>query len=226
MMNVVRQSVLERLWRGHDPFAQFPRQLFAQDASGWNSDHRYLAEAIARYRPGIVVEIGVWKGGSVLTMARAMREARCEGVIVAVDTWLGSAEHWLDARMAEDLSPLHGYPQLYWKFMNNVLAEGLQDFVLPLPLDSNSAQAVLGALSLRPAVIHLDSAHDYTSVFLDLQRWWALLQPGGMMITDDYDASRLVWPDVARAVDDFRARVPHQEFAADPYKCRLVKPAG
>jgi hypothetical protein len=61
---------------------------------------------------------------------------------------------------------------------------------------------------------------------LDLQRWWSLLSPGGMLIADDYDAARSTWPEVGRAVDDFRARVAHEEFAAEPYKCRMVRPRG
>jgi hypothetical protein len=83
---------------------------------------------------------------------------------------------------------------------------------------------VLQKLGLRPVVVHLDAAHDYTSVLLDCRHWWSLLLPGGMLVVDDYDAARTVWPEVARAVDDFRARAPHEEFAAEPYKCRLVRP--
>ena len=224
MANVCRQLVLDRLWQGLDPFAQFPAGLYARNMSGWNSDHRYLAEAIVRYRPGIVVEVGVWMGRSVITMARAMRDCGCDGVIIAVDTWLGSSEHWLDPQQGQNLGRLHGYPQFYWNFLANIVAEGLQDFVLPLPLDSASASQVLSRCALRPMLVHLDAWHDYTSVSLDLNRWWSLLQPGGMLIADDYDIARSTWPEVGRAVDDFRARVAHEEFAADPYKCRMVRP--
>jgi cephalosporin hydroxylase len=194
--------------------------------SGWNFEHRYLSEAIVRFRPGIVVEVGVWMGLSVMTMARAMRDCGCDGVIIAVDTWLGSSEHWLNPQQATELGRLHGYPQFYRNFLANIAAEGLQDFVLPLPLDSASAHVVLDKLALRPVVVHLDAAHDYTSVLLDLQRWWSLLSPGGMLIADDYDTTRSVWPEVGRAVDDFRAGVAHEDFAAEPYKCRMVRPRG
>lgn len=226
MTNGCRQQVLDRLWQGRDPFAHFPAGLYARNMSGWNFEHRYLSEAMLRYRPGIVVEVGVWMGRSVMTMARAMRDCGCDGVIIAVDTWLGSSEHWLNPQQTANLVRLHGYPQFYWNFLANIVAEGLQDFVLPLPLDSASAQMVLGRLALRPVVVHLDAAHDYASVSLDLQRWWSLLLPGGMLIADDYDAARSVWPEVGRAVDDFRARAAHEEFAADPYKCRMVRPRG
>jgi Methyltransferase domain len=224
-MQTVRQFIIDRLWRGHDPFAAFPSSLYVHDPGGWNSDHGYLIEAIDRLRPQMVVEVGVWKGGSVLTMARRMREHGHNGIVLAVDTFLGSSEHWLVPEFLKELSPHHGYPQLYYKFMNNVLAEQLQDYVVPLPLDSGNAHVVLHRLGLRASAVHVDAAHDYLSVMLDLERWWSLLAPGGMLIADDYDATRQVWPEVGRAVDDFRARVPHIDFAALPYKCRFSKPA-
>jgi predicted O-methyltransferase YrrM len=221
----IRRQVLQALWRGIDPFWGFPPALYAQDASGWNSDHRYLQEEVERIRPDITVEVGVWKGGSTLTMARRLKDSAIDGVVIAVDTWLGSSEHWLDSNHLADLSPQYGFPQLYRKFMANVVAAGLWDQVVPMPLDSANAAIVLASLNLRPALIHIDAAHDYPSVTADLDRWWALLRPGGVMIVDDYDATKQVWASVGQAVDDFLARTPHEAFAALPYKCRFAKPA-
>ena len=216
----VRRDLMARLWRGIDPLVDLKMTL-PPDTQGWNSQHHYLAEAVDRYRPGIVVEVGVWKGASVLTMARRMRDIGCDGVVIAVDTWLGSSELWLDQRVNAQIPRLNGLPLLYYVFLNNVAAEGLQDYVLPLPLDSTSASEVLDKLDIRPSVLHIDAAHDYASVVTDLTRWWPLLQPGGTLIADDYAA----WATVTRAVDDFVARTPHQDFAASPYKCRFGKPA-
>ena len=220
----VRRDLLDRLWYGRDPYLGFTSSM-ARDLQGWNSDHTYLTEAIDRHRPGVVVEVGVWKGASVLTMARRMRETGCDGVVLAVDTWLGSAEHWLDANLKDLIPQMNGFPQLYFAFMGNVVAEGLQDYVLPLPLDSANACEVLRSRDVRPVLLHVDAAHDYAAVTADLERWWPLLQPGGTLIADDYDATYRVWETVSRAVDDFKARTPHQDFAALPYKCRFTKSA-
>ncbi|HVC60345.1 MAG TPA: class I SAM-dependent methyltransferase [Acetobacteraceae bacterium] len=217
----VRRDLVARLWHGLDPLVN-PTVSLPPDAQGWNSQHAYLAEAIDRHRPGVAVEVGVWKGASVLTMARRMRDIGCDGVVIAVDTWLGSSEHWLDPRTHAQIPRLNGLPLLYYVFLNNVIAEGLQDYVLPLPLDSGSACAVLTRLDIRPSVLHVDAAHDYQSVLADLEHWWTLLRPGGTLIADDYAA----WPTVTQAVDHFVARTPHCDFAASPYKCRFSKPAG
>ena len=219
----VRRGLVDRLWHGRDPFVGFTPSM-RPDLQGWNSDHVYLSEAIDRHRPGIVVEVGVWKGASVLTMARRMRELGCDGVVIAVDTWLGAADHWLDPNLQRMIPQMNGFPLLYFVFMTNVVAEGLQDYVLPLPLDSANACEVLHATHIRPVVLHVDAAHDYGAVTADLERWWPLLQPGGTLIADDYDATYQVWESVSRAIDDFRNRTPHQEFDALPYKCRFTKP--
>jgi Methyltransferase domain len=219
----VKRAVTETLWQGQDPLAGYPVQQ--HDLQGWNSDHAYLAQAIDRHRPDIVVEVGVWKGASVVTMARRMREIGCNGVVIAVDTWLTSSEHWLDPTSGPPVARMHGYPLLYFTFLGNVVAEGLQDYVVPLPLDSINAFEVLWGRNIRPSVLHVDAAHDYASVSTDLEHWWKLLLPGGTLIADDYDPAGKVWPSVGRAVDDFKARTPHEDFTALPYKCRFSKPA-
>jgi Cephalosporin hydroxylase. len=90
----IYKSLLQKLWRGGDPYVGFPYRTVKPDLQGWQSQHRYLAETVGRSRPGIVVEIGVWKGGSCLELARAIQANHLDGAVVAVDTWLGSSEHW------------------------------------------------------------------------------------------------------------------------------------
>jgi len=219
-----RGEIMSTLWHGIDPYANFPRKLFAVDASGWNSDHEFLVKTITQCRPSIAVEIGVWKGGSTLTMANALRHHGVNGVIIAVDTWLGSWDHWQDPAMHAELCFYQGYPNMYQKFLGNVLAAELEQFIVPLPLDSSNAAQVIGNYRLLPSVVHVDGAHDFDSVLQDLQRWWSLLAKGGYMICDDYDRTKIVWPEVQRAVEAFLARTPHVNFECKPYKCRFQKP--
>jgi predicted O-methyltransferase YrrM len=152
-----------------------------------------------------VVEIGVWKGGSVITMAKALSELGLDGVVIAIDTWLGSSDHWLSAEWFTELGFESGYPKLYHRFLNNVLTEGLEDYVVPLPIDSMNAVVIFETLQIRPDVVHIDAGHDYDSVISDLKAWWNLLAPGGMLIADDYLPETGGWPGVLKAVDGFFA---------------------
>lgn len=217
-----RDQLVSRLWRGNDPFYGFPAKLFATDFQGWNSEHAYLVEAIRERRPRVVVEIGVWKGASVITMARELQSARIDGVVIAVDTWLGSWEHWFEDNWHPALFFEHGYPRLNRTFMANIMSVGLQEFVLPLPLDSTNAGQLLKAYDIRPDVIHLDGAHDYRSVQSDLEIWWSLLKEGGLFIGDDYFETE-IWPEVKSATDAFFAITPHSGFEHHAGKFRAVK---
>ncbi len=195
----MRKTLLDRLWRGADPFRRY--RVGALDVQGWDaSNHPWLLDAIRELDPKLVVEVGVWKGASTLVMAEEMWRLGIPGVILAVDTFQGSAEHWL----GEYPVPMRdGRSALYETFIRNVVAAGLPNYVVPLPLDSINAAMVLGDLGLRPDVIHLDAAHDAMSVSMDLQAWWPLLRDGGVLIGDDYCPQ---WPGVVRAFDAFAER--------------------
>jgi predicted O-methyltransferase YrrM len=218
--------VMQALWRGAVPYDNFPHRRFRTDLQGWNSHHVFLSDTILRRRPSVIVEVGVWKGGSVIHMARTVRDHGLDAVVIAVDTWLGSWEHWEQPQHFPDLLFEFGYPMLYYTFLANVIDSGVAGQVVPLPLDSGNAAFVLGRKDIRPDVVHIDGGHDYEAVLSDLRRWWPLLRPGGTVIADDYDPRGKVWPTVRQAVDEFLRTTPHADFEAVPYKARFTKPAG
>ena len=199
---LIRDEIVGKVWRGIDPFGSFPVNLYRSDTQGWGSTHPYLTEHIGSIRPRIIVEIGVWKGGSVLSMASKIRELGINGVVLAVDTWLGAWDHWIQDEWFAQLAFDHGYPTINRVFMYNVMREQLQQQVVPLPLDSLNAARVLQHFGYRPDIIHLDGAHDFESVSADLRVWWPLLRPGGLLIADDY-YEHTHWPGVKQAFDSF-----------------------
>ena len=227
----VRRDLLDTLFFGRDPFAGFPFQDTPRDLQGWHSGHPYLSRAIEQVRPRVVVEVGVWKGASVVTMARAMQRLKLDGVIIAIDTWLGSAEHYKEKFIA-DMDFEFGHPRLYRKFLANICHEGLTDYVVPLPLDSINAYELLKQRGVRPDVLHIDAGHDYASVMADLQAWWPQLTPGGVLIGDDYFKAGFVqgligkekWPEVRQAFDEFFAANAHTVFESGDGKCYVGKP--
>lgn len=218
------KNIVDRLWRGQNPYAGFPHRRFRADSHGWNSHHVFLSQTIETMRPKLVIEVGVWKGGSTIHMAKTMRSLDLDAAVIAVDTWLGSWEHWEQDEWFPDLLPTFGYPGLYYTFLTNVVEQAVQDYVVPLPLDSANAAFVIGRKGVLAQVIHVDAGHDFEAVISDLRRWWPLLEPGGSMIVDDYDANGKVWPSVREATDEFLKGTAHEAFEAVPYKCRFQKP--
>lgn len=183
------------IWASYEPGPQ-------QDAvEGWNGNHPSLKRLAASAGDHLVVDVGVWKGQSTISMARAMKENGIDGCVIAVDTFLGSPEHWDSSRKL--FARQHGMPDLYWTFLSNVVHAGVRDYVIPMPQTSVTAAMTLRRLKIRPALVHIDAAHEYEEVLRDAQEYWDILQPGGNLIGDDYHRT---WPGVIRAAGEFSAR--------------------
>jgi len=206
------------------PYDAFPLDEHPADEQGWNSRHRAFADLIAALRPSRIIEVGVWKGAASIHMAGLTRELGLDCEIVCVDTWLGSPEHILRKDLPtlyESLRVRNGYPRLFQTFMSNVIREGLDDRIVPLPMTSESAIVVLQRLGLQADLIHIDAAHEYGPVLRDLREYWRLLSERGVLIADDYGFK----PGVTRAVHDFALEV-RREICSHSYKAMIAKSAG
>jgi hypothetical protein len=198
-MSGVRTTVLRSLDLG-DPWRESAGPDRTLDLQGWRSDHPFLVEAVAQMPSAVVVEVGVWKGGSTIAMAKELERRWGDGVVISVDTFLGSSEHYRNPEWKASLQIEGGYPTLYRTFASNVVHEGLTGYVVPLPLDSVNAAHLLHQSGVVADVVHVDAGHDYQSVSTDLSLWFGILKPGGIMVCDDYSSE---WPEVIQAVDEF-----------------------
>ncbi len=191
----------------------------AVDLQGWRgSTHPLLDAAIRALRPATIIEVGVWKGRSVIHMAKLAQSLGLRPRIYAVDTWLGSPEHWINDAYRDDLHLRHGYPSLYETFLKNVLAEGVETLVEPVPMPSETAAVVFKRKGVTADLIHIDGGHEYESVWRDLNQYFPLLAEGGVIVGDDYDNG---WKGVTRAFDRFAETHPVKLFARSP-KCVLA----
>lgn len=214
------EGTLSRLY-AESPYAGFAVEPYPEDLQGWNSYANVFRDVIEAVRPRRIIEVGVWKGTASIHMAKIVRELdlRCE--IICIDTWLGSPEHILAGHGSERYKSLalrNGYPQLFYTFLSNVIRQGVADYVVPLPMTSESAVVVLRRLGLRADIIHIDAAHQYEPVLRDFSEYWRLLSDRGVLIGDDYDFHR----GVTRAADEFASTVGRPLCASFP-KCVLAK---
>ena len=131
----------------HDPYANLT--LRPPDEHGWGANAQVYAQLVNVLHPSLVVEVGVWKGRSTLQLARELKQAG-HGVVVAVDTWLGSIEFWTRleqsgrkmraAKVEErDLRLQNGYPSVFYTFLSNVVHAAVQPHVVPCPMGSLTA---------------------------------------------------------------------------------------
>jgi predicted O-methyltransferase YrrM len=210
MQQRTNSPVMSRLypnnvWEGFSPAHP------AQEVQGWNSNHPALTRCIRGLRPQVIIDVGVWKGLSTINLARALKDSGTEGCVIAVDTFLGSPEHWDHSRNL--FRRIHGYPDLYQQFLSNVYHAGLQDYVVPMPQTSHVAAALLKKYGIKASLIHIDAAHEYEDVFRDARAYWEILEDGGVLVGDDYHPT---WPGVVRAADEFAGSVGRQLSVESP----------
>jgi hypothetical protein len=215
-----KANELMRAIHGTDVYASYCSVL-PLDLQGWNSVYPKFGEIIREKRPSVIFDVGVWKGGSTLFIANLLKENGIEGAIIAIDTFLGSPEHWERAGgFGNFIIRKHGRPLLYEQFLTNVVRSGFQDWIVPLPQTSENAAAILTHLGINASLIHIDAVHEYEPVMRDIRAYWDLLEPGGYLIGDDYNTD---WPGVIRAADEFANSIGQPLTVAAP-KWILKKP--
>jgi predicted O-methyltransferase YrrM len=120
-------------------------------------------------RPVRVLEIGSWEGRSAVFVLRYLPLAD----LTAVDTWEGSIEHAGDPRLA----------RIEQLFDANVARFGTR----LTKVKSTSAEFFRNhGQSPGFDFIHVDGSHEADDVMADATSGFALLNPGGVMILDDY----------------------------------------
>jgi SAM-dependent methyltransferase len=208
----VHHEVMQRI-HGSDVYAGFV-PMFPEDRQGWNSQHPVFDQIIRAVRPGIVVDVGVWKGASTIYLAELMKSTGIAGTVIAVDTFLGSVEHWdRNSGFAGLIPRRFGMPLLYEQFLSNVVRCGAQDRVVPLPQTSTTASLLLRRVGVQAGLIHIDASHEYEDVLRDARAYWDILAPGGFLVGDDYDQ---YWPGVVQAANQFATEKGLQLMTSTP----------
>lgn len=197
-------------------------QQEAKPAQGWTTDYypRAVKEfLLTKSHPVVIVEVGTWLGASAIQVANIIRDLGRNDVIICVDTWLGSPEHFLG------MPKKNGYPQIYSQFLQNVVNHGHTSRIMPLALPSLQAIHILNPMlsSIGGAdLIYIDAAHEYFPVYLDIKTYWPLLKAGGRMLGDDYTDS---WPGVKQAVNQFANEIDLPYTILNDWVWQFDKPA-
>jgi Methyltransferase domain len=206
-----------------NPYANFHYMEYTLDLQGGPED-TVLPRVIAELRPAVTIEVGCWKGGTAVRLASLLKAQGDDAVIVCVDTWLGSVEHWAGTVPGWDIRPYlkHGFPALYHQFLANVMHSRCEDVIVPVPNTSSIAARLLARQQVVADLVYIDGSHDEDDVYQDLLHYWKLLRPGGLLVGDDWHA---YWYGVICAVNRF-ARERDLPLQVAGQKWLLRKPAG
>jgi hypothetical protein len=173
-----------------------------------SSDHTYphtfiksvhLDELWAIKQPKFVVEVGSFTGGSTVVIGSKIREKGLKGVpFLCIDTWLGDLNMWLNKAVWNFLDVRWGRPTVWDQWFLNVITANLTDTVIPFSTTSLLGARWLKAHNYQVDFLYLDSAHEIDETFFELELYYDLLSPGGILAGDDYN-----WEAVYHDVNKF-----------------------
>ncbi len=163
---------------------QLKRQSFAymSQLEGWCSEDKaaVLIDLVVKYKPQVIVEIGVWGGKSLVPMANALR-ANGSGKIYGIDPWDNqesikeimseeNLEFWNRADHSSILDRLNKWIRRY----------GLKEQIDLLRCTSEQAPLIYSI-----DMLHIDGNHSEKTSFFDVTKWAPLVKSGGFIIFDD-----------------------------------------
>jgi hypothetical protein len=160
--------------------------------------HRMLKEVEVPIK--FVIEVGSFMGKSAITIVHTLLDTKpwSTSVLLCIDTWLGGLEHWTNGDFRSMMGVEYGRPIVYEQFIANIIGKNFTSYVIPFSTTSLIGARFLFRNKLYPQVVYLDSAHLKGETYIEIQLYWHLLQPGGMLLGDDWS-----WPAVRSDVQLF-----------------------
>ncbi|KAI4328965.1 hypothetical protein L6164_021275 [Bauhinia variegata] len=219
---LVRQTLLDRLFNGSSPFQDFPPEHAAKllrptRVKGWGSNGAVFENLIRRVNPRTIVEVGTFLGASALHMAELTRKLGLQTQIICVDDFRGWPM-FLDR--FKNLPMVNGDVLLFYQFMQNVVSLNKTGSIIPVPFSSGSALTMLCQMGVLADLVEIDAGHDFLSAWTDINRGHRILRPGGVLFGHDYFTAADN-RGVRRAVDLFarvnglKVRVDGQHWVMD-----------
>lgn len=175
-MNQINQNIYKN-------FTPLPEKL-----SGWGSNDPFFEKILLEVNPNLIVEVGTWLGGSAINMANICKKHNLNcNKIYCIDTWLGAEEFWtfLAHTPERDLNCLHGFPQVYYQFLSNVIHNNAQDLIQPIPNTSVIGFEILKHFKINPDLIYIDGSHLENDAYQDIKNYYSILNRGGVIFGDD-----------------------------------------
>jgi Methyltransferase domain len=148
---------------------------------------------------GVCAEVGTWKGDFAARILGSTKPSR----LYLIDPWEYRGESEYEHAMYGGHQPggHQGMEAIYKSVLDRFSAEIDCGQVVPLRMRSMDAVARFTDVALD--WVYIDSDHRYESVRSDLEMFYRVVRPGGLIAGDDYGQAGW-WEDgVTKAVDEF-----------------------
>ena len=149
------------------------------DSEIWfNYSNFYNEVAEKKYR--VLVELGTWKGHSIMYLAKKLKQQNYDFELYGVDLFDDSKIHEFEGN--EYLEPQIKY--LWDVYNENLVRSNVREVVKDIK--KNSWEAANEFEDESVDFIFIDADHKYESVVKDIQAWLPKLKVGGVMSGHDF----------------------------------------
>ncbi len=155
---------------------------YMTELHGWCSPEKagFLIDLIAKIKPQVIVEIGVWGGKSLIPMARALKENK-QGIIFGIDPWASDESvQWIMEEANRNFWNNANHEWVYQHLIQKIAKFDLQNQVQLIRSTSEGAAPIQGI-----DILHVDGNHSDPTSYLDVTKWVPLMNSGGWIIFDD-----------------------------------------
>lgn len=154
---------------------------------GWFDFQNIYDKIVAEARPGaVLIELGVWKGGSLLYLALKAIEARKNLTVVGVDNFLHN--DWDGYSTIQRVDRENGETRtVYEQCRDNLTAAGVVDFVKLIRSDTIEAASLFPDGSVD--FLFIDDTHNSPHVQKEIAAWLPKMRRPSVMAGHDYPGS-------------------------------------
>jgi O-methyltransferase len=204
--SVVRR-ILGKVGFAESKSAQLMRDDLVPLSDGVVDRLLYLERLLVRTArvPGDVLECGIGRGNSLLTLALLIRGLESDKHLWGFDSFTGFPEPSDEDRGGKPI--FKGYLAIDQAFVEGLLARHIKDaqfLQTRVTLVKGFFEDTLDRFNGRISLLHLD-VDLYASYKVCLHKLSPLVSPGGIIAFDEYVEEAHRFPGAARAIDEFLA---------------------
>lgn len=162
-----------------------------KSAQGWFNYERFYNKVLNELKNGdSIVEVGIYKGKSILFLAEGIQDRYLNIKLYGVDSFIGEPTL---SETSDDIR--NDYHLNIRPFKDKIIT-----------IERPSLEAVNSFPDGSIAFVYIDAAHDYNNVKADILAWMPKVKKGGILAGHDYNH-----PPVRKAVDEVLGEVIQHE---------------
>lgn len=183
-------------WIYYSPKFEYEKE-FGDLSSAWEGHRYFIYDLIRNLKPQQIVELGTYKGGSLFSMAQAVKDGKIKCKLIGVDTWQGDKHTGF-------------YSLEIFKNVKNIskkLYAGVNLELIKQTFDIGSEKIDNKSID----ILHIDGLHTYKAVKHDFDKWIGKVKTKGIVLFHDTQEKKGDF-EVYRLWNELKKKYPYFDF--------------